>query len=136
MGGMTLGKSAEQMMREREAINAARKEDPADVPMKGNRLSPKEQYKAIKRDIEFVSGRLPYSQYGRAFPLGTSASKAKEIAEEDLRRDSDVGRYAEPGYGDAGQFFKKGGKVKGYAKGGVTRADGCAQRGKTKGRMV
>jgi hypothetical protein len=26
--------------------------------------------------------------------------------------------------------------VKKMAKGGVTRADGCAQRGKTKGRMV
>lgn len=29
-----------------------------------------------------------------------------------------------------------GGMTKAYAKGGVTRADGCAQRGKTKGRMV
>ena len=29
-----------------------------------------------------------------------------------------------------------GGKVKGYAKGGVTRADGCARKGHTKGRMV
>ena len=37
--------------------------------------------------------------------------------------------------------MKKGGKVakppvKKYAKGGVTRADGCAVRGKTKGKMV
>lgn len=32
--------------------------------------------------------------------------------------------------------YKKGGKTKAYAKGGVTRADGCAQRGHTKGRMV
>jgi hypothetical protein len=31
--------------------------------------------------------------------------------------------------------MKKGGAVK-YSKGGVTRADGCAQRGKTKGKMV
>ena len=31
--------------------------------------------------------------------------------------------------------MKRGGKVKGYAKGGVTRADGIAQRGHTKGRM-
>lgn len=29
-----------------------------------------------------------------------------------------------------------GGKVKKYAKGGMTRGDGIAQRGKTKGRMV
>ncbi len=32
---------------------------------------------------------------------------------------------------------KKGGKIKAYAKGGYVRAaDGCAQRGKTRGRMV
>jgi hypothetical protein len=41
-----------------------------------------------------------------------------------------------------GAFMKKGGKVKAYAKGGAikssasARGDGCAQRGKTKGRMV
>ena len=29
-----------------------------------------------------------------------------------------------------------GGKIKGYAKGGVTRADGCVSKGRTKGRMV
>ena len=31
---------------------------------------------------------------------------------------------------------KKGGKIKGYAKGGVTRADGCVTKGRTKGRMI
>lgn len=31
---------------------------------------------------------------------------------------------------------KKGGEVKGYAKGGVTRADGCITKGHTKGRIV
>ena len=29
-----------------------------------------------------------------------------------------------------------GGKVKSYAKGGSVRGDGCAQRGKTKGRYI
>lgn len=34
------------------------------------------------------------------------------------------------------KLLKTGGSVKGYAKGGsVTRGDGCAQRGKTKGKM-
>lgn len=32
--------------------------------------------------------------------------------------------------------FKKGGKVKCYAKGGSVRGGGCEQRGRTKGRMV
>jgi hypothetical protein len=40
-----------------------------------------------------------------------------------------------------GMTMKKGGAVKGYAKGGMVgsaskRADGCAQRGKTKGRII
>jgi hypothetical protein len=40
---------------------------------------------------------------------------------------------------EAAEGMKKGGKVKKMAKGGSTaskRADGCAQRGKTKGRFV
>lgn len=40
---------------------------------------------------------------------------------------------------EAGEGMKRGGKVKKMAKGGSTaskRADGCAQRGKTKGRFV
>jgi hypothetical protein len=32
--------------------------------------------------------------------------------------------------------MKRGGKVKGYAKGGVTRADGCITKGHTKGRVL
>jgi hypothetical protein len=32
--------------------------------------------------------------------------------------------------------MKKGGMCKGYAKGGVTRADGCVKKGHTKGKMV
>ena len=31
--------------------------------------------------------------------------------------------------------YKKGGATKSYAKGGVTRADGCATKGHTKGKM-
>ncbi len=37
---------------------------------------------------------------------------------------------------EAGVEFKHGGKTHAYAKGGSVRGDGCAQRGKTKGRMV
>jgi len=40
-----------------------------------------------------------------------------------------------------GMTMKKGGAVKGYAKGGMVgsaskRADGCAQRGKTRGKLI
>ena len=50
---------------------------------------------------------------------------------------SQPGAYAAPGTGDAGQFLKKGGSVKAYASGGSvsSRADGCAQRGTTRGLM-
>lgn len=38
---------------------------------------------------------------------------------------------------EPGEAKAKGGKVKGYAKGGsVTRGDGCCTKGHTKGRMV
>lgn len=35
-----------------------------------------------------------------------------------------------------GEGKARGGSIKGYAKGGVTRADGCCQRGKTRGKFV
>ncbi len=37
---------------------------------------------------------------------------------------------------EVSDMMKRGGKVKGYAKGGVTRADGCITKGHTKGRMI
>lgn len=54
---------------------------------------------------------------------------------EAMRRKKD-----EEAYNKASSAMKKGGKVKKYAKGGSVsaskRADGVAQRGKTRGRMV
>ena len=52
-----------------------------------------------------------------------------------------VGAQQEPLGQDMGaeqQFslFKRGGKVKAYAKGGSVRGGGCEVKGKTKGRMV
>ena len=120
--------------------------DPADVPMGSNRLSPADQAKAIAYDVAIMEGTAPIIPRNRT---GTIAN---------LRKDSDEGRYAAPGYGDQGQFaggsggskpldeelnagasaMKRGGKVKKMSSGGSasSRADGIAQRGKTKGRMV
>lgn len=55
------------------------------------------------------------------------ARKEQEIAEE-------LSRFADEGNPN----FKRGGKVKKMAKGGMVkcRGDGIAQRGKTKGRFV
>ncbi len=49
------------------------------------------------------------------------------------------GRYGVTDRGENTKDFKKGGKVKKMAKGGSTaskRGDGCATKGKTKGRFV
>ena len=54
------------------------------------------------------------------------------MAARRLEKDSDEGRFAAPGQGDQGQFFKKGGKVSSAS----SRGDGIAKRGKTKGRML
>ena len=119
--------------------------DPADVPMGSNRLSPSEQAKAIAYDVAIMEGTAPIMPRNRT---GTIAN---------LRKDSDEGSYAAPGYGDQGQFaggsgsggskprdedlssaaFKRGGKVKKMSSGGSasSRADGIAVKGKTRGKM-
>jgi len=90
------------------------------------------------------------ARHGGLGIMGMLAAKKKKRGEAD-----DEGRPATGGRGDvdammgrsagrnveAGEGMKRGGKakVKKMAKGGSTaskRADGCAQRGKTKGRFV
>jgi hypothetical protein len=84
------------------------------------------------------------------------------MAAQRLEKDSAKGRFAMPGQGDVGQFFKKGGNVKkmnmgGYADGGMpmvmkdgkkvpafaadgvgkmAKGGGIESKGKTKGKMV
>ena len=103
----------------------------ADVPMKGNKLSPKEMYEAVKED--------------EATARRTDARGSNLSAANRLRKDSEKGRYANPEFGgDLGQFLMSPGRrvrtvEQEYKKGGMTaskRADGCAQRGKTRGKMV
>jgi hypothetical protein len=131
-----------------------KKSGPANVPMGSNRLSPVDQAGAIANDTAIVQSPFTIKDGGKM--LGQAASN--------LRADSDVGRYAVPGYGDQGQFaggsgsgrggssytddeltsgraaYKHGGKVKKMASGGMTssaskRADGIAIKGKTRGKM-
>jgi hypothetical protein len=70
-------------------LEQPQKPDPADVPMPGNKLSPKDQYSAIMKDVQHVD-------QGRR---GLAPSMQ-------LQRDSDKGRFAAPGLGDQGQFFE------------------------------
>jgi hypothetical protein len=108
---------------------------------------------AIRRDQEYVDRAISPEGYSMERGLGPT------LAARRLRKDSDEGRYAAPGYGDQGQFaggsgsggskpldeelnagasaMKKGGKVKKMASGGSasSRADGIATKGKTRGKM-
>lgn len=65
---------------------------------------------------------------GPRAPSSKGSRSARERSEEEERMQGEGGRY------------KRGGKVKAYAKGGAVtasrRADGIAQRGKTRGRVV
>jgi hypothetical protein len=101
--------------------------------MKGNKLSPKDMYKAIRDDEEMAR---------RTNVRGSNLAAAMRLA-----KDSEQGRYANPEFGgDLGQFlmspgrrvrtveqeYKKGGKISSASK----RADGIASKGKTRGRMI
>jgi hypothetical protein len=55
-------------------------------------------------------------------------AKDREKAEREYNKRSSVEPSKDPRDAVRGQ--------KGYAKGGVTRADGCATKGKTKGKMI
>jgi len=85
-----------------------------------------------------------FSELGRAMgplsPVGYVAMKQRDKA---LKKKK--GAAGNPGDAEevmvmeAGEGMRKGGKVKKMAKGGSTaskRADGCATKGKTKGRFV
>ena len=116
----------------------------------------------LKKDT--ASGRAKDAMYGEsdAGELEKLANTPERgfgptLAKRELLKRSDEGEYAAPGYGDQGQFLKKGGKVNlakymsfsktgkpagmksvtKMASGGSasSRGDGIAKRGKTKGRM-
>lgn len=75
---------------------------------------------------------------------GPTAEEMADYHEEGLTTERKIkrGDYGKPGMAPMEPMPKPpvkkamGGKVKGYAKGGVTRADGCVSKGRTKGRMV
>jgi hypothetical protein len=68
--------------------------------------------------------------------LPTMAKSARDEQRMAKRMRESVDPRAREGeaYNQAG--YRKGGMTKGYAEGGVTRADGCCKKGHTQGRMV
>lgn len=65
---------------------------------------------------------------------GHGTGMAPQYALSDVERPGTNVRYENKDTSD--MAYKKGGKVKCYAKGGSVRGGGCESRGKTKGRMV
>jgi hypothetical protein len=86
--GKKLGENAK--LSERVSVGSNTDLDAADFPMPGNKLSPKDQYSAIMKDVDHVQ-----------------QSKRGLAPSVQLQRDSDKGRFAAPGLGDQGQFFQE-----------------------------
>jgi hypothetical protein len=83
------------------------------------------------------------SELGRAMgplsPVGYLAMKQRDKALKKKKGSPDKAGDAEPVMAmEAGEGMRKGGKVKKMAKGGSAskRGDGCATKGKTKGKFV
>jgi hypothetical protein len=99
--------------------------------------TPAEKAKLDKSRAMMVEGiNEEKNPINRLMPTMTKAARDQQKSAIMLRNSvSDKAREGEA-YNDAG--YKKGGKVKKMAKGGSasSRADGCASKGKTKGRFV
>lgn len=76
----------------------------------------------------------PVPAPGKVPGEGGRKSRMRDLISEEERRELDAPLRPEDFQRPAPKM-KKGGMVK-MAKGGMTRGDGCAMRGKTKGRMV
>lgn len=84
-------------------------------------------------NIHKGKGRLPEENDMGPLPTKEEADKNKDAMGKAMLKG------ATEGMGGKALGMKKGGKVKCMAKGGMTaskRADGCATKGKTKGRII
>jgi hypothetical protein len=80
------------------------KEDPANTPMPGNKLSPKDQFKSIMTDVDTVEKGYNYDPTTGERRLAVRGL-GPGIAAKHLEKDSAQGRFAAPGFGDQGQFI-------------------------------
>jgi hypothetical protein len=72
---------------------------------------------------------------GLKFKQGGETMKHSDIA-KDKPMMKKVAKQEVKAHEKAMHGMKKGGMAKGYAKGGVTRADGCVTKGHTKGKTI
>lgn len=79
----------------------------------------------MKREVESLAKRYPKRGIDPTIPAGIR----EKLMQREREKMMEAGEAAH-----ANRQLAKGGKV--YAKGGVTRADGCCAKGHTKGKMV
>lgn len=92
--------------------------------------------------IEKSRERLQMGQAGERDMLSKISPSSMKAAKDMQRGANEMRESVDPAARDyelaVDSGYKKGGKVKKMAKGGSasSRADGCAQRGKTRGKMI
>ena len=101
---------------------------------------------AISPAFSVISGKGPYADLAQSGLGGIIPQVIANSGEEERKKKEEEERKKKAQRGivtpTVGAGMKKGGKVKKMAKGGAVkssaskRADGCAQRGKTRGKMV
>ena len=98
----------------------------------GRRFTPAQEMEAATSAARGAASRKAVQEARTGRSQAAAEAKAeKPILRTEKAKESPRSRTRD----EEGVDFKRGGKVKTYAKGGVTRADGCAQRGKTRGRV-
>ena len=106
-----------------------------DRPMPESKTGTMEDAIEVQRGLGL---RDDGSTYSRIRGLGPGLA-ARQLEKQGVDIPGLIGNRTGSGF-DAGPGFKKGGAVKKMAQGGYvgasSRGDGCAQRGKTKGRFV
>lgn len=109
---------------------------PYPITSKPNDDRPSKPYPATKPVAEEKPAeKKPEKKYGIG-PYGAFSSVHKAISDTaEARRKARDDRAAAAMKAKAKDGMKKGGKVVKMAKGGMARGDGCAQRGRTKGKM-
>ena len=117
------------------------------ITLGGGRFNPEDQ-EALNKRVQAQADQEQMNQEMARARLDTDLLRAKKV-ERGLGPEMARRRLAERGVDVEGLMtnkptdsdMKKGGKVKGYAKGGSVssaskRADGCAQRSKTRGKVL
>jgi hypothetical protein len=101
------------------------------------------EFNQADKGKKFGSGRADLQKINKAKTRHGQQSIFKEggiMKHSDIAKDKPmmkkVAKEEVKSHEKAMHGMKKGGACKGYAKGGVTRADGCITKGHTKGKMV